>query len=404
MDDSASESDEDDAVPPDEGAHSIPPSLSTMSGSTILSDKMPSNTVLSETVPDSTVLTETFAACALLLERTVQEALHVTGTSGCWCQGSTHSVQEVQVHPTAEPTGTTLLGILEPPFSPSSPGDSKLRQGTGCDSAPASALELPPPPPAYTLLFAEKAEASVSPSSDNMQSFAMPGTQEEEVASETPLASSASIRAAQEVQHLNTWRSDTEQAAVPKNIVLLMFSRSSQALEDALQNTSLAKAVRNQGVDIRPAWAKGAKVFVAGFGPQHWKPPFIEKPDVECPSRVVLYDDDVEALLEELRQSVHHTVIKVKPSRPTLRVDASFFASRGTEGQDGHGPQVSPSTTESPAAASSEKESSYIYATNNYWHVGHSEQKRDATQLSKPCSAPARMVPDPATKGFDAVS
>jgi hypothetical protein len=46
----------------------------------------------------------------------------------------------------------------------------------------------------------------------------------------------------------------------------LQFSRHPRELDEALLGSSAAICARNRGVDTRPAWANGAKVFVDGLG------------------------------------------------------------------------------------------------------------------------------------------
>lgn len=56
--------------------------------------------------------------------------------------------------------------------------------------------------------------------------------------------------------------------ANPLQIVVLSLTKHSQAIEDALLGTHIAGSLKEQGVDVKPEWARGAKVFVRDFHPE----------------------------------------------------------------------------------------------------------------------------------------
>mmetsp|Transcript_104584 Transcript_104584/g.326157 ORF Transcript_104584/g.326157 Transcript_104584/m.326157 type:complete len:491 (+) Transcript_104584:1-1473(+) len=95
----------------------------------------------------------------------------------------------------------------------------------------------------------------------------------------------------------------------PRGVALLTFSRSSPALDEAVLASSPAQVARAAGVDVQPEWARGAKVLAAGLGPEHLEPAFLEK---SMPRHVMLYDDDVDDLLDEPR-GLPYEIRKVKP-------------------------------------------------------------------------------------------
>lgn len=95
-----------------------------------------------------------------------------------------------------------------------------------------------------------------------------------------------------------------------KKCVLLEFSRHPQELEYALLTSSVADAARSQGIEIQPEWARGAKIFVKGFGPDQLDEPLAN--GQLKPWHVIVYESD-EADLHAALQCLPVRVKKLKP-------------------------------------------------------------------------------------------
>lgn len=80
----------------------------------------------------------------------------------------------------------------------------------------------------------------------------------------------------------------------PDHIVMLTFNRHPEELERALLLSGPARTARAMGIDVKPGWANGAKVFVDDVGPERF--------DVELgPMNVVLHEADEGAVFEALQ-------------------------------------------------------------------------------------------------------
>lgn len=110
-----------------------------------------------------------------------------------------------------------------------------------------------------------------------------------------------------------------------RRVTYLTFSRSSPALDAAMLASSIAVVAKLHDVDIQPSWARGAKIFVAGCGPEHLEAPFLDAMGM-MPSHVVLYADDIDDFLGDL-QHLSYTIRKVKPrdATPLLPDDLSLM-------------------------------------------------------------------------------
>ena len=93
----------------------------------------------------------------------------------------------------------------------------------------------------------------------------------------------------------------------------VVFSRSSQVLDDALLATSIAEVARSKGVDPKPHFARGAKIFADGVGPEHLEPPFIDV-TATMSRHIIMYEDDVDDLVQELAEKLPYSIRKIKPS------------------------------------------------------------------------------------------
>lgn len=91
--------------------------------------------------------------------------------------------------------------------------------------------------------------------------------------------------------------------------MVLTFSRASTELDSVLMPSGPAHSAIASGVNIKPHWAGGAKIFVQDFGPDSDFPGL----DHLLPSNVITHEDDVEDLMETLRDSLPYRIMKRKP-------------------------------------------------------------------------------------------
>jgi len=61
-----------------------------------------------------------------------------------------------------------------------------------------------------------------------------------------------------------------------QRVILLSFDRFTKELEDALLASPPALSALGLGIDLKPDWAKGAKIFTSSFGPEHLEEPIFE--------------------------------------------------------------------------------------------------------------------------------
>lgn len=92
-------------------------------------------------------------------------------------------------------------------------------------------------------------------------------------------------------------------------VVVLAFSRSDPELMSALLASAPARTASEQGVDIQPSWAHGAKVFVRGIGAEHVEAPIVES---LLPRHVILYDTD----LDDLFAALSHLPYRIRKLKP----------------------------------------------------------------------------------------
>jgi len=109
-------------------------------------------------------------------------------------------------------------------------------------------------------------------------------------------------------------------------VALLTFSRSSPELGEALSKTSAALVATMHGVDIKPPWAHGATILVPELSTADLEPPFLD-PSAIMPRHVVLFEDDVDEVLEDLSDKLAYSFRKLKPSRnlPILADELSLL-------------------------------------------------------------------------------
>lgn len=115
--------------------------------------------------------------------------------------------------------------------------------------------------------------------------------------------------------------------------VLLTFSRCPRELEEAILGSPPAQEARARGVDVRPAWACGAKVLLEGLDPADLAAPLGGEP--LRLQHVVLREADEPALMAAL-QRLPVRIRKLKPGagRVPLPEDLSVFAVSSGEEDD----------------------------------------------------------------------
>lgn len=155
--------------------------------------------------------------------------------------------------------------------------------------------------------------------------------------------------------------------------VMLSFSRISEALETALLSTSAAEVARGKLVDVKPAWANGAKVLVEG----------IQADDLHealrsclCSSKLLLYQDDVEDLLTELKNTVPFKIRKLKGQGVAAVVPENL--STLTDFSDDFG-----SVADASVASSQQDEEVTATVHNTFW-IMCSTESNGKTVLSAP--------------------
>jgi len=83
-------------------------------------------------------------------------------------------------------------------------------------------------------------------------------------------------------------------------------------LENALLTSSIAQAARDRGVEVQPAWAHGAKVFVDGLVEEKLDELFTQVEGQLCASQVFVYSKDRAQLFEDL-STLPYNIKKLKP-------------------------------------------------------------------------------------------
>jgi len=100
-----------------------------------------------------------------------------------------------------------------------------------------------------------------------------------------------------------------------QRVVVLEFERHPRDLVDALLASSPARSAAEDGVDIQPSWANGAKIFVRGLGPDSCSLP-CNKPF--CASHVVVREEE-EADIHEALKDLPYRLRKLKVSTGRLQ-------------------------------------------------------------------------------------
>jgi hypothetical protein len=115
------------------------------------------------------------------------------------------------------------------------------------------------------------------------------------------------------------------------SVIMLTFDRCTKELEDAILASPPAKAALERGVDVKPAWAGGAKIFTSEVTPARFEAPTFEG-DLR-PWHVVLCEADEPALLKALEQlPVRYK--KLKPQQGRTALPSAFSLFDGSEFSD----------------------------------------------------------------------
>lgn len=87
------------------------------------------------------------------------------------------------------------------------------------------------------------------------------------------------------------------------DVIVLALTKHSKAVEDLLLNTELAQSLISQGVDVKPSWACGAKVFVENFSHGDLAEFRLCFGQREGPgvNHIVIYSKDEQIILQALR-------------------------------------------------------------------------------------------------------
>lgn len=101
--------------------------------------------------------------------------------------------------------------------------------------------------------------------------------------------------------------------AAARGVLVFKFSRPSPELDEALLQSAPARAAAARGVDVQPAWANGAKIFVDEVDePGVLDPQVLGNSGEFVPSHVVIYEEEEEGLHSALRGLPYKTR-KLKP-------------------------------------------------------------------------------------------
>lgn len=135
-----------------------------------------------------------------------------------------------------------------------------------------------------------------------------------EEAATTPEEASAVAEAlwSSQVEHLiatgQVAQSDGSVEDDARKIVLLTFSRNPQELENAILNSPVAQQKRQEGVELKPAWANGAKVLLQGVRPERLD----STTGSLRPWHVIVAEEDEDSLLASL-QHLRYVIRKLRP-------------------------------------------------------------------------------------------
>eukprot|EP00747_Dinoflagellata_sp_TGD_P030219 gnl/TRDRNA2_/TRDRNA2_134476_c2_seq1.p1 gnl/TRDRNA2_/TRDRNA2_134476_c2~~gnl/TRDRNA2_/TRDRNA2_134476_c2_seq1.p1 ORF type:complete len:355 (-),score=60.16 gnl/TRDRNA2_/TRDRNA2_134476_c2_seq1:111-1109(-) len=130
--------------------------------------------------------------------------------------------------------------------------------------------------------------------------------------------------------------------------ILMTFNRINRELDEALHNSSVAEAAKARGVDVRPPWANGAKIFAEGVGPEHFDAPFAS--DGPRPWHLVIREEDSDEINHVL-SLLPHSIRRTKPGLQPLPEELSLM-DVSSEGSSSSSEQKQQTPNESRALAS----------------------------------------------------
>ena len=100
------------------------------------------------------------------------------------------------------------------------------------------------------------------------------------------------------------------------HVVIMQFNRDQRAFDEVLLSSQLADRARANRIEIKPAWANGAKIFAAGVGAADISEARIEL----LPIHVVVYESDVPEIESIVDQLPSHSRPRLKPNAPIVAV------------------------------------------------------------------------------------
>merc|ERR1712048_1166844 len=96
----------------------------------------------------------------------------------------------------------------------------------------------------------------------------------------------------------------------------MQFNRDPLAFDEVLMASPLADRARAEGIEIKPAWANGAKIFAAGVGLEH-----VLEAGIQLYARhVVALETDVREIESIMDQLPSHSRPRLKPIAPIVAV------------------------------------------------------------------------------------
>jgi len=215
---------------------------------------------------------------------------------------------------------------------------------------------------------------------------------------------------ATEIVHEQWATSRVEQVVSPpasritKDIVVLALTKHSKEVEDVLLDSTIARALVDKNVDIKPPWAGGAKIFVSDFGPgdaAEFRSCFGQRLGLG-PNHVVIDCCDEEVILNALKPSAKTRHLASVKTGGRLRIpaadDDSWMACSlpsSSISSAFEGPALEHGTEESSVSTEVEaifKESSHFNVTikRTFWHVDI--PCLDASPLRKSHSEPCMTI------------
>ena len=100
-----------------------------------------------------------------------------------------------------------------------------------------------------------------------------------------------------------------EVVAPRRRVVVVCFNRYPQEMDNALLDSELGRRAAEQGLEVQPTWANGAKIFVERITASD-----LEESRVElCPRHVVVWEEDEHLVDDALDQIPYKRRPRLKP-------------------------------------------------------------------------------------------